>query len=335
VPEGASVLSPCALEGSDPSAETRPEIESILLSCDERSGDSPDNVSMAEPVSTWRGELANRLEAYRFRRTKISPDAAQTRLPFTEPVQALANPGTMAHAAAAVHAVVNQTGPIGSNPGTLTLEEPPAAPEEEFAFTIAIGRIASERPRDDSRLMIDVSCHANDDAALGEAARGEEFHGAQSIRQRLYPVADMSDRRLAGAIDLVCLGFACGGFLALFGSLGGHFTLSKLSVAISVSALAIVYLQYFALFTIFGGTTPGMMFRGLQVMSFSGDAPTPRQMFLRSVGYVVSAATCFMGFLWAVWDEDELTWHDRFSKTHLTSAQTYAEVESHSTVHPH
>jgi uncharacterized RDD family membrane protein YckC len=129
--------------------------------------------------------------------------------------------------------------------------------------------------------------------------------------------------------------FACGGFLALFGSLGGHLTLSKLNAAVSVAALAVVYLQYFALFTVFGGTTPGMMFRGLQVVSFSGDTPTARQMLLRSVGYVISAGTCFLGFFWAIWDEDKLTWHDRFSKTYLSSAQTYAEIETHGAAHPH
>ncbi len=96
-----------------------------------------------------------------------------------------------------------------------------------------------------------------------------------------------------------------------------------------------VYLQYFALFTVFGGTTPGMMCRGLQVVSFSGEEPTPRQMLLRSGGYLLSAGTCFMGFLWAMWDEDELTWHDRFSRTYLSSAQTYAEIETHTAAHPH
>jgi uncharacterized RDD family membrane protein YckC len=145
----------------------------------------------------------------------------------------------------------------------------------------------------------------------------------------------MWDRRVAGIIDIACLLFACGGFLALFGSLGGHFTFSKLSAAVCMTALAIVYLQYFALFTIFGGTTPGMMLRNLQVMSFTGDEPTPKQMLLRSLGYMLSAAPCLMGFLWAVWDEDGLTWHDRFSKTYLSAAQTYAEIETQGAVHPH
>jgi uncharacterized RDD family membrane protein YckC len=94
-----------------------------------------------------------------------------------------------------------------------------------------------------------------------------------------------------------------------------------------------VYLQYFALFTTFGGTTPGMMMRGLQVVSFSGEPPTPRQMLLRSAGYMLSAGTFFLGFLWAMWDEDELTWHDRLSRTHLSTAQTFADLENSSVAH--
>jgi uncharacterized RDD family membrane protein YckC len=116
----------------------------------------------------------------------------------------------------------------------------------------------------------------------------------------------------------------------LFGSLGGQFILSKLTAAVYTATFAIVYIQYFALFTIFGGTTPGMMMRGLQVVSFSGEPPTPRQMLLRATGYMLSAGTFFMGFLWAIWDEDELTWHDRISGTHLSVAQTYSDLENSS-----
>ncbi len=143
----------------------------------------------------------------------------------------------------------------------------------------------------------------------------------------LYPVASIDDRRIAGLADVACLLFAYGAFLALFGSLGGQFTISKLSAAVCAATLAIVYVQYFALFTIFGGTTPGMMLRGLHVVSFDGETPTARQMLLRAFGYLLSAGTFFLGFLWAMWDEDCLTWHDRLSRTYLAEAQTFAEVE--------
>jgi uncharacterized RDD family membrane protein YckC len=177
-------------------------------------------------------------------------------------------------------------------------------------------------------MVIDVSLPAK----RGVHEQEDAGHG-RTKQYGLYPVASLEDRRMAAVIDGACLLFAYGGFLALFGSLGGQFTASKLTAAVYATTFAIVYLQYFALFTVFGGTTPGMMFRGLQVASFNGAPPSPRQLLLRSVGYVLSASACFAGFLWAWWDEDALTWHDRISRTYLSSPATRAQVHAASVVH--
>jgi uncharacterized RDD family membrane protein YckC len=296
----------------------------------ETAQDTPDDT---EPVSAWRGELANRVEAYRVRRRKVSPGGAQSKLPFVEP----------AASAARTAPARNTTSQPAATPPRETIAVAVAEPlveqfhqeqiepaEDDFSFTIAIGRMASSRPVADGRMMIDVSLPSGSRESIAETAET-----APKAQSGLYPVAGMGERQLAGIIDAAFLLFACGGFLALFGSLGGHFTLSKLNAAVCMTALAVVYLQYFALFTVFGGTTPGMMFRGLQVMSFSGETPTPRQMLMRSAGYMLSAGTCFLGFFWALWDEDQLTWHDRFSRTFLSSAQTYAEIETRTAAHRH
>jgi uncharacterized RDD family membrane protein YckC len=240
----------------------------------------------------WRGELEERYVAYRARRGKSRPNAAQPQLPFGEPAEE--PPSRRA---------------VGLAEATL-----PA--DDDFSFTIAIGRYSPPEKRD-ARMVIDVSV-----PPASETVTETEVDEEQSKRYGLYPVASLEERRFAALIDGACLLFAYGAFLALFGSLGGQFTLSKLSAEVYTATLAIVYLQYFALFTVFGGTTPGMMFRGLQVASFSGETPAPRQMFLRSVGYLISAGTFFLGFLWALWDEDALTWHDRISHTYLTSPET-------------
>jgi uncharacterized RDD family membrane protein YckC len=259
----------------------------------------------SEQGAAWRGELAQRLDAYRTRRRKLAPNAAQSQFSFDD------------------HS--SKTPP----PSSVVVAEPPASLEEDFSFTIAIGRPSKKRVFEESRMEIDVSLPPDSESHRQTPAVEDE----RKSQPGLHPVASIEDRRLAALIDLCCLLFAYGGFLMLFGSLGGQFTLSKLSAAVYAAAFAIVYLQYFALFTIFGGTTPGMMMRGLQVVSFSGEPPTPRQMFLRSAGYILSAGTFFLGFLWAMWDEDELTWHDRLSRTHLSAAQTFADLENSSVAH--
>jgi uncharacterized RDD family membrane protein YckC len=261
----------------------------------------------------WRGELANRVASYRARRRKSSSDSGQPDLPFEQEVVA----------------------PLPAPATSVAIAEPqPTANSDDFSFSIAIGRTANRKTSDEAQMYIDVSLPPADDRRIGSTAVAPE--GSYETEQTgLYPVASIEERRLAGLIDTGCLLFACGGFLALFGSLGGHFALSKLSAVVYATSFAIVYLQYFALFTVFGGTTPGMMMRGLHVVDFSGEDPAPRQLLLRAAGYLLSAGTFFLGFLWAQWDEDELTWHDRISHTYLSSASSIADTELHGAAHTH
>jgi uncharacterized RDD family membrane protein YckC len=256
-----------------------------------------------EADSAWRGELSQRLQAYRVRRRKVAPNLAQSALPFEDPA-----PET----------------PVQASVG---VAEAPAIADEDFAFTIAIGRNAAVR--EETRMVIDVSLPPAEEQGFDQAPPRD----ARYEQTGMYPVASIDERRIAGLIDAGCLLFAYGAFLTLFGSLGGQFTFSKLSAAVCITTFVIVYLQYFALFTVFGGTTPGMMMRGLHVVSFSGETPSPRQMLWRSVGYMLSAGTFFMGFLWAMWDEDALTWHDRLSRTYLCPAPTFADIDATHVAH--
>jgi uncharacterized RDD family membrane protein YckC len=250
----------------------------------------------------WRGELNERVQAYRAKRRRPAPHEAQHALPFDD--RAASPPGNVA---------VEVQGRCAAKQTS----------EDDFAFTIAIGRPGKPEEPQDPSLLIDVSVPPE---AEGQAAE-LDVQPLLSVQTGLYPVASLYDRRRALLIDAACLAFAYGGFLALFGSLGGHFAFNKLSAAVYFFSFAFVYLQYFGLFTIFGGSTPGMMLGGLQVASFSGDLPTPRQYMLRAIGYLLSAGTCFLGFLWVFWDEDSLTWHDRLSQTYLATVETFVETD--------
>jgi uncharacterized RDD family membrane protein YckC len=257
------------------------------------------------PEEEWRGELNQRLQAYRTRQRKSHPNGAQTELPFES------------QKARPTVAVQMDEAPIEAS-----------GIKEDFAFTIAIGRPPRKAEPDDSRLLIDVSLPPLDEEGGPETPAQEN----EALPSQLYPVASLLERRRSAMIDAACLAFAYGGFLALFGSLGGSFTFSKLSAAVCFFTFAFVYVQYFCLFTIFGGTTPGMMMRSLQVASFSGEEPTACQLFWRAAGYLISAGTFFLGFFWALWDEDGMTWHDRISRTYLAVPEPIGEVEiSHAT----
>jgi uncharacterized RDD family membrane protein YckC len=141
--------------------------------------------------------------------------------------------------------------------------------------------------------------------------------GAGSAHGPLHSVASLQERRRAAIVDVGLLLFSYGGMLALFTVLGGHVGFNKLDLTVVGATFALFYAQYFALFSVFGGSTPGMMLRGLRVASFDGGMPTSRQMAWRSFGYLISAGTCFLGFVWALWDDDQLCWQDRISRTYL------------------
>ena len=134
----------------------------------------------------------------------------------------------------------------------------------------------------------------------------------------LLPVAELSVRRRAAAVDAICLLLAFGVVLGGFAFFGGRLIANRLDAFVCGAILTLLYTQYFSLFTIMGGATPGMMLAGLRLVSFDGSAPEPRQLIRRSAGYLVSGGMAFMGFLWSFWDENHLTWHDHISQTYLT-----------------
>ncbi len=233
----------------------------------------------------WRRELARRLESYRARRRRLRPDDAQAALPFSHGADA-EDEAALAGASASSDL---------------------AAAEERA------GRVSSSE-----RVEIAVT---QPDLDLAGAADRPVCSRYRRSAAPLLPVAELSERRRAGLFDAVFLLLAYGGFLALFSSLGGHLSFRKFDAAVYAATLVLFYAQYFALFTVLGGSTPGMLLRGLRVVGFDGAAPSPRQMLWRSFGYLVSGGTALLGFLWALWDEDHLTWQDRISQTYLTQAE--------------
>ena len=154
----------------------------------------------------------------------------------------------------------------------------------------------------------------------------EEAPGDAAMR----PVADLGERQRAGLLDGAFLVLAYGAFLGVFKAFGGELKFGKLDVMVHAAAMVAFYAQYFTLFTVLGRGTPGILIRGLEVLSFDGGAPTRTQLVWRSFGYLVSAATLFLGFCWALWDEDRLTWQDRISQTYITPAgEEEFELETH------
>ena len=236
----------------------------------------------------WRREVSSRLQDYRARHRGGAAADLQAALPFESD-----SPRVVAASAVAT----------------------------DFAEPVPAKKVRSaSRSHRQERFEISIP---NLEPAPAAAAGGWPSPHADmpSTHSALYPVAAIPERRAAALVDATLLLFSYGGMLALFMVLGGRIGFNKVDLAVAGATFALFYAQYFALFTVFGGSTPGMMLRGLRVVSFDGGIPTSRQMSWRSFGYLISAGTCFLGFVWALWDDDQLCWQDRISQTYLTPVE--------------
>lgn len=136
----------------------------------------------------------------------------------------------------------------------------------------------------------------------------------------LVPPAPLSQRFLAGVVDGIVLLLALALFAGTFWWIvGGRLHLYPGRLAALGFVAGFLVFSYFALFGRLAPATPGQRALDLTLRSLEGSAPTSGQAIWRAIGYLVSCAALMLGFAWALFDIDGLTWHDRMSGTFLAS----------------
>ena len=135
-------------------------------------------------------------------------------------------------------------------------------------------------------------------------------------------------RRLgAYLIDFVALSILCSvfapfqwfGFAAFWdGSIfagNAWFALPYLVFGNLLSLL--VGIAYFVAFWVWRGQTPGKMALSIKLMRTDGSNLTIGDALLRYLGYFVSAATLFIGFIWIAFDSRKQGLHDKIADTYV------------------
>jgi len=79
-------------------------------------------------------------------------------------------------------------------------------------------------------------------------------------------------------------------------------------------------LTYLLVFHIVRGRTVGMQLLKIKVIDVYGDPPSPRRCIVRCAGYLASAATLFLGFLWIGFDSEKRGLHDWIAGTYVIRA---------------
>jgi len=133
------------------------------------------------------------------------------------------------------------------------------------------------------------------------------------------PVAVPAQRMLAAATDASLILVATGVVLVVFLVGGGEMVFDRDTAPFLAGVVAVLALFYRVLWGIADGDTPGMRFAGLRLVDFDGRKPQREARLLRQAAGLLSLCSLGLGLVWALVDEESLTWHDHISKTFPTA----------------
>jgi len=172
------------------------------------------------------------------------------------------------------------------------------------------------RRNPDSQQSLDFLSPSYQDAR--QDARQESHPLGTEVEAVIYcdaPVALPVHRLMAVAVDGSMIAVAVGLFLMIFCLSGGEIVVSQRSALLAAVVVGVVVFLYRLLWCLGNGDTPGMRFAGLRLVNFDGRPPDRDQRLLRLGASMLSLASAGLGLVWALVDEESLTWHDHISKT--------------------
>lgn len=100
-----------------------------------------------------------------------------------------------------------------------------------------------------------------------------------------------------------------------------YFLRAEPAIIMVVAMLFAVTMIYLLVFQTILARTVGMRVMGIKIIDWYGDAPSPAQCAVRTLGYFASAATFFLGFLWMGFDSEKRGLHDYIARTYVVKAQ--------------
>lgn len=134
------------------------------------------------------------------------------------------------------------------------------------------------------------------------------------------PVAPPMMRAEAALIDgaIMLLPVVMG--LAVFLFEGGSIVLNKSTAPFWAAVLFTVPVLYKLIWSAAGRDSVGLSMMGLRLVDFDGNPPSRERRYQRALASFISFLASGIGLVWALVDEDALTWHDHMSGTFPTIA---------------
>jgi uncharacterized RDD family membrane protein YckC len=131
-------------------------------------------------------------------------------------------------------------------------------------------------------------------------------------------VAAMRVRVSAALVDALLVVVAVAIFVMTVGQTISGLMQNRMVLGLVVASAGVFWTAYYYLFLVHAGATPGMAMARVRLSTFEGDHVPRRVRRWRALIMVLSFAALGFGFLWALFDQDNLCWHDKMTRTYLT-----------------
>ena len=186
-------------------------------------------------------------------------------------------------------------------------------------FEVDPGTISIEPPRPEEEVHL-PSWNDREWAAIElDERRSSEpvYYEAPVAAAPLVHQAPAGRRTMAIMVDFALIFGLVSAMAAFAASKLPHLPGLKASEVTAMFAIAVVGVLYECLFLLYAKSTPGMRYAELSLCTFDDEHPTREQVKARLVAMLLSLLPMGLGMLWAIFDEDNMSWHDRHSRTYL------------------
>ncbi len=192
-----------------------------------------------------------------------------------------------------------------------------AAPGTKF-YKRSSDPLAGEKPRSGRRKSSENQYKLEFSAP---ARPSQPFTREIDRSQSPVSVAPLALRALASTLDMAVVLGLCAIFLTAVRLWLGQFPIAMSNWYYFAPAPFLLAMAYKVMFAVGGQDTLGLQSARLSLISYDGSRPTCTQRLARIGMGLLSIAAAGLGLIWALTDEERLTWHDMATQTFLTTGE--------------
>jgi uncharacterized RDD family membrane protein YckC len=294
--------------------------------------------SLESQAGVWRDEVASRVESYRSRRSrKQLAGEFSMRLDFETPHPTshagpdAADSFPSASMPANMTAVAEALPLPEFEPETPPVDAPAPPPREmkiiEFPRSLFFPEFVKPDPNELAEPVLDKPRILDVPETVGSAPAPLADIALQNVdeeEEAMLPafelplrVAPLPQRFTAALIDMTIVAAATAVFAIIVAQALTDWVWSKPLIGLAMTVPVLFWAVFNYLFLVHRGATPGMAFTRIRLSGFTGDRAPRSLRRWRALLMVLSGASMGFGFLWALFDQDTLCWHDRMTRTYL------------------